>query len=173
MIGERPVGLSAVAPTGVTVQASDDSCLADAQRRLYRDLPAWFRARVTADNLGAAVMNAVWRDPRYLAAQREWARCMNEAGVPVATPHAARIEAQRRTVGLTPGQARQVEVDLAGVEARCAVQTGFGDTVRDLDRQYTVGAEAAHADQLDTYRRLQLSALPYARTVLTTPPAGR
>jgi hypothetical protein len=163
--GDRP-DLSAVAPTGVTVQASADGCLADAQRRLYGDLHRWFTARVTANNLAPAVMNAVWRDPRYGSAEQVWARCMRAAGVPVAGPRAARAEADRRGAGRPAVQAHAAEVAVATAEATCARTTGFGAVVRRIDREHSAAFQATYAGQLDAHRRLQRAALPRARAVV-------
>ncbi|MFI1284225.1 hypothetical protein ACH4U5_26325 [Streptomyces sp. NPDC020858] len=51
LFGTGPAELSVTLPTGYTVRAHTDGCLAAAQQRLYGDQPAWFRASVVVNNL--------------------------------------------------------------------------------------------------------------------------
>ncbi|MGW7439141.1 hypothetical protein [Streptomyces sp. NPDC054849] len=51
LFGTGPAELSVTLPTGYTVSAHTDGCLAAAQQRLYGDQPAWFRASVVVNNL--------------------------------------------------------------------------------------------------------------------------
>ncbi|GAA3131974.1 hypothetical protein GCM10010521_17370 [Streptomyces rameus] len=54
LAGPRPEGLTADLPNGIRVTHSDTGCTAEAERRLYGDLPAWFRA--TRQAIAAALL---------------------------------------------------------------------------------------------------------------------
>ena len=51
LFGTGPSELSLRLPTGYTVRAHTDGCLAAAQRRLYGDQDRWFHASVVVNNL--------------------------------------------------------------------------------------------------------------------------
>jgi hypothetical protein len=51
LFGTGPAELSLRLPTGYTVRAHTDGCLAAAQRRLYGDQDRWFHASVVVNNL--------------------------------------------------------------------------------------------------------------------------
>ncbi|MBO2452120.1 hypothetical protein J4573_33880 [Actinomadura barringtoniae] len=67
--------LSVTLPTGYTVTANSDGCLASAQQQLYGDLRSWFRAQTITNNLRAEAESRMSRDPAYRAAVDRWDRC--------------------------------------------------------------------------------------------------
>jgi hypothetical protein len=166
LVGERPEGLSANLPIGGTVQASDEGCIAEAEKQLYGDLNRWFRARVIASNLTPLYMPKVMGDPRYKKALRNWARCMVRSGHAYESPEELRLALGTSTAGLSPEEAHAVEVQLAVAEARCAKSTKFGATARRLDRTYGEVVRKRYWEEVETKRRLQLAAVPKARALV-------
>ena len=67
--------LSVTLPTGYTVTANSDGCLASAQQQLYGDLRSWFRTQTITNNLRAEAAARMSRDPAYRAAMDRWNRC--------------------------------------------------------------------------------------------------
>ncbi|WP_424216528.1 hypothetical protein ACN20G_30820 (plasmid) [Streptomyces sp. BI20] len=63
LFGAGPAELSLTLAGGQTVRAHTDGCLAGAQRRLYGDEAAWFRASVVVNNLDAQAVTGTGRDP--------------------------------------------------------------------------------------------------------------
>ncbi|WP_260610365.1 hypothetical protein, partial [Streptomyces sp. WAC06614] len=75
LFGAGPAELSLTLPTGYTVRAHTDGCLAQAQRQLYGDQADWFRASVTVNNLRPLVQQRLGQDPAYAAALARRAAC--------------------------------------------------------------------------------------------------
>lgn len=160
--GAAPIGLEANLPNGMVVRHSDQGCSAEAQRRLYGDLRAWYQARKTAEALPGIRRGLVTADPELHRALPAWSNCMRERGHSYRSPEDIRVALPQPD---QPG-AHETEVRLAVAEATCAKQTGLAETVRELDRHYaaTLGHEF-HRD-LDAMRRMQFTALPLARAVV-------
>ncbi|WP_308282355.1 helix-turn-helix domain-containing protein [Streptomyces lichenis] len=87
ILAERP---SVKAPTGVTITASAEGCIADAERTLHGDLPDWFRVKVITTNLRPVRKVRVRQDRRYTEAVRQWAACMRAAGRLYGSPEESR-----------------------------------------------------------------------------------
>ncbi|MEJ3748260.1 hypothetical protein WEI85_33865 [Actinomycetes bacterium KLBMP 9797] len=155
--GARPEGLEARLPSGGVVRRSAEGCRSEAERRLYGDLPAWYRAHRVVANLSIVRSGRVLADPAYAAALPAWARCMRRHGYPVDSP--AHL---RRTVA---DRGRDAEVAAAVAEATCATG-GLAATARELDARY--GAELAqlYRSDIETKRRLELAAAPRARAIV-------
>ncbi|WP_199922814.1 hypothetical protein [Streptomyces sp. NRRL S-87] len=68
LFGTGPTELALALPTGYTVRAHTDGCLARAQQQLYGDQAAWFRASVTVNNLRPLAEARLGDDPAYTAA---------------------------------------------------------------------------------------------------------
>ncbi|MFD9333400.1 hypothetical protein ACFWBF_03150 [Streptomyces sp. NPDC060028] len=158
LMGRSPVGLSAEAPTGMTLTASTEGCIAQAQRSLYGDLAGWFRAKVVTMNLRPAQETRVREDRRYADAVGEWAGCMRAAGRPYATP----LDSRQAAAGL----ADAAETELAVIEATCATGTPLARVSQALDLTYGEEVRARHQDEIDLRRRLQNDALPMAERVV-------
>lgn len=147
--------------SGGVVGRGTDGCVAEAEQALYGDLAAWTAATVHSDEFAARIPPLVARDPRYRRAQDAWAGCMRAAGLPYRTP-----EEIRRTLGEPTRANRAAETRLAVAEARCARQTRFGAVATAVDREYREAIGPADRAAVDAHRRLQLAALPRARTAL-------
>ncbi|MEU9167403.1 hypothetical protein AB0D34_06345 [Streptomyces sp. NPDC048420] len=160
--GAEPKGLSARLPNGVQVTHSDQGCVAEAERALYKDLPAWFRATRVTDSLSGVRVNSVLTDKRYLAAVAPWARCMREKGYTYPTPAGARAAATR------PDQAwpHAKEVRLASAEAACAGKTGLASVAKALDTEYRAELRRRYPAPTADLDRLRREALPRARAIV-------
>jgi hypothetical protein len=88
LFGDRPGALSVRLPTGHVVTTSDNGCLAEAQRRLYGDRKAWFRADTVVGNLEPLAQQRAQQDPREDALRR--------ARTAVGRRFQAQIDTQRR-----------------------------------------------------------------------------
>ncbi|MYX98421.1 hypothetical protein GT045_27360 [Streptomyces sp. SID486] len=157
--GPRPDGLTADLPNGVRVTHSDTGCTAEAERRLYGDLPAWFRATRTTTVLTGERMAAVQQDQRYLDAREDWARCMKAAGQPYTDPRISRATAER-------GVSRAREIRLAVAEATCARSTGLSRVAAAVDRSYDTRLRQRYPGAYGDLARLTEAALPRARALI-------
>ncbi|MFF2521453.1 hypothetical protein [Streptomyces liangshanensis] len=160
--GPSPYGLSATLPTGGTVRRSDRGCVSHAQRELYGDLPAWFRASTTADALRPVRIGKVLADSRFVRLLAPWKRCMRLAGHPYASPADARAAALSPTRPLS----RPAEIALATAEADCAIRSGLAGTARRLDRDHETALRRRYRAATQQWSRLRAEALPRARAVL-------
>jgi hypothetical protein len=168
LVGDRPVGLSVTLPTGDVVTASDHSCIAEAQRRLYGDLPLWFRARVITSNLQQLYVPKVMADARFQQAVGRWAECMRQAGFQYPSPERLHEALPQITAGRSQVAAHDVEVQLAVAEATCAIKTPLGAVARELDHRYGDAVRNQYRAEIQARRRLQLAALPLAYRVIGT-----
>ncbi|GAB3953890.1 hypothetical protein GCM10029976_094970 [Kribbella albertanoniae] len=153
--GPEPVGLTATLPGGQVVQHSDKGCQSEAQRELYGDLPTWYASTKVIQNLKGHRFGMVLGDPRYQAALPAWSECMRDRGYRFTSPDAARSEKLTQVV----------ELRQAGAEARCAISTGLGALVRELDTSYDAQLREEHQSLLATRVDLQRRALPKARAL--------
>lgn len=165
LMGPSPVGLSATAPTGMTVTASAEGCIADAERTLYGDLAAWFRVKVVTMNLRPVREARVREDRHYQDAVGQWAACMRAAGRPYATPDASRQAAARFGESLPAAEADAAEAELATVEATCAAGTPLARVSQALDHTYGERLRAQHQEEIALRWRFQNGALPTARRI--------
>jgi hypothetical protein len=150
--------LTAKLPTGGEVHRSGTSCTSSAERELYRDLPAWYRATKITENLGGLRYGLVQSDSRFAQATASWARCMRAAGQPYDTPEAARA-----AVPTTGANARTREIQIAVAEATCARSTNLGAVARSLATSVDQMLEQRYRAELSTRRQLARAALPRAR----------
>ncbi|MET9958414.1 hypothetical protein ABZ128_04890 [Streptomyces sp. NPDC006326] len=169
LMGASPVGLSVQAPTGMTITASAEGCIADAERALYGDLKGWFRVKVVTMNLLPVREARVREDRRYADAVGRWAACMRAAGRPYATPDDSRQAAAHYAESLPAQEADAAEIALAVTEATCATGTPLAQVSRALDRTYGEQLRAQHRQELAERWRFQNAALPMARRI--APPA--
>ncbi|MEV4815980.1 hypothetical protein [Micromonospora tulbaghiae] len=158
----EPDALRATLPAGGVLRRSSHSCTSEAERQLYRDLPAWYRATKVTDNLAGLRVGRVLADPRYADGVRAWRRCMRAAGHDVADPASARASVPEPTAGsATPG-----EIRLAVAEATCAARTGLGPLARRLDAEHRGALDRRFRTEVTERLRLEAAALPRARAVL-------
>ncbi|MEW1642117.1 hypothetical protein [Streptomyces sp. NPDC091219] len=160
--GARPQGLSARLPNGIRVSHSDQGCQATAERQLYGDLQAWFRATRVTDSLAGMRVGLVTADKRYKAAVTVWARCMRERTYRYADPARARAAA---TLPKTPWP-HDKEVRLASAEAACAVSSGLSSVAGSLDSEYRDRLRREHPRETADLARLKREALPRARAIV-------
>ncbi|WP_147312428.1 hypothetical protein [Thermomonospora umbrina] len=158
--GRRPDEVEAWLPTGGVVRRGTADCPSQAQRALYGDLAGWFRATRVTGSLTALTEARVLGDPRYGAAVRPWASCMERRGHPFATPARARTE----TLRTAPRHAEEVEVAVA--EASCAEVTGLASRARSLEAEHAHIVTTPYRAEVVALRRLRLEALPRARGVV-------
>lgn len=150
---------------GGEVRTPKESCRTHAAERLYGDFPRWFRTRKTVEGLTALYVPELMRDRRFTRSLADWSACMRAAGHDHADPTAAREHVRAATADLPPEKAHAVEVEVAGAEARCADETGFAETARDLEVEYQEGMTDYRAD-IDAYRRMGVRALAVAREIV-------
>jgi hypothetical protein len=156
--GARPDGLEARLPDGSLVRHSDQGCSSEAARRLYADLPGWFRASRTLNDIPSAAFDRMVRDPRLRRAVGQWASCMRGAGLAYPSPEALHA-------ALGPHPPRDREVRFAVAEATCATRTPLARTARQLHQHYLRQLNDEYRAQVATLRRLQLAALPRAAAI--------
>ncbi|WP_144024016.1 hypothetical protein [Amycolatopsis keratiniphila] len=155
--GERPVGLIATSPAGVEITRSDRGCTSQLEKKLYRELQTWFRAKTVTDGLHVPRRQQVSVDPRFRTALSDWARCMAERGYSFAAP--ARVHEAFRVRG-------PEEISAAIAEATCARSTGFASVARDLDAHYEALQGQQYGREIADRLRLERAALPLARAVV-------
>ncbi|MDQ0772572.1 hypothetical protein QF026_001038 [Streptomyces aurantiacus] len=135
LFGRGRAELAVTLPTGYTVKAHTDGCLAAARRELYGDERRWFRTQVVVDNLRTEARQRMKHDPDYRVAHGRWVRCVSPADGP--RPERPDPEAA----------------------ARCARESGL-DTVRArLEPVLLARVRTERRDQLTTYRQLRTRAL--------------
>ncbi|MDQ1034799.1 hypothetical protein QFZ75_001215 [Streptomyces sp. V3I8] len=159
--GSHPRGLTVDLPNGARVSHSDQGCTAEAERSLYGDLPAWFRATRTTTYLAGERVAAVQQDPQYLAARDRWARCMKAAGLPYADPQESRAAADPEK-----GVSRAREIRLAVAEATCAVSTGLSREASALDRSNDARLRKRYPAVYSDLARMKAAAMPRARALV-------
>jgi hypothetical protein len=154
--------LTATLPSGITVRRSSRSCTSEAQRELYVDLPAWYRAVKVTEAVPLVAYGLAQADGRLKAAVGRWSACMHAAGHPFADPQQPRASVTT-TVADAPSPQ---EVRLAVAEATCAQGTGLADTARTVNGEYTRQVETRYRTEVTDKRRLAVAALPRAHEVL-------
>lgn len=152
-------------PLGGTVWTTRDGCRATAMKELYGDLPAWFRAKKTAQSLTALYAPEIVADARFKRAVRAWAACMREAGHPYGTPPEIREKRAAITEGMSPDAARATEVRLAVAEATCANSTPLARTARTLEHRLRSEKLGPYRDDIAAFRRMNLTALARAEAL--------
>ncbi|WP_433543724.1 hypothetical protein ACQPZG_00440 (plasmid) [Streptomyces sp. CA-294286] len=165
--GPEPAGLTARTADGAVLTRSNQGCLAESDRALYGNLGRWFQAVSTADSLAELRRQRVLGDPAYTEAARDWSACMRKAGHAYADP--VRL---RAAVGRQPSLPKAREVALALAEARCATTSGLAAVAAELDREHAARLRQGREAEADAQRRLQLTALPRARSVVDGATAG-
>ncbi|MEU9187004.1 hypothetical protein AB0D14_21145 [Streptomyces sp. NPDC048484] len=144
LFGRGRPELSVTLPTGYTVKAHTDGCLAAAQRELYGDERRWFRTQVVVNNLRTEARQHLKRDPDYRAAHARWVRCAEPAA------------------GARPDRPDP------GVAAQCAHESGLDEVRARLEPVLLARVRAKRRDQLTTYRQLRSRALHRAAHLYAT-----
>lgn len=152
-------------PLGGTVWTPRDGCRATAMKELYGDLPAWFRAKKTAQSLTALYAPQIVADARFKRAVKAWAACMREAGHPYGTPPEIREKRSAITERTSPDAARATEVRLAVAEATCANSTPLARTARTLEHRLRSEKLRPYRDDIAAFQRMSLTALARAEAL--------
>ncbi|MFD0884513.1 hypothetical protein ACFQ08_08090 [Streptosporangium algeriense] len=155
----------ATLPSGGVVRHSTRGCTSQAQQQLYGDARTWFRVKEIKANLRAVKQDAVGGDPAFVTAMAGWADCMRGRGQVFRSPGEIRAVLDRSRQEGTEDRWRRAAV----AEATCARRTGLSATAHSLDRHYEQRLHAEYREELTTWRRLALSALPRARTITAFP----
>jgi hypothetical protein len=165
-VARRPDELEARLPTGGVVRRSAVSCTSQAQRRLYGDLPTWYRVTKVVQNLNGVRKARVIQDPRFTAAVSAWSACMRQRGHPYADPREARAKTTLNgSAGPRSRKAREAEVGTAVAEAACAHAAGLSAVARDLDEKYGRALDEQYRSDFTTERRMQRQALNHAAMI--------
>lgn len=154
-------------PGGATVRQNPTGCTSQAQRRLYGDLDAYLRARITADNLNPLVLTRVTTDPAFLAAERRWRTCMAQHGWLVAHHGELAARVAETAATLASGAQARRRQSAAVLAARCNRQAGLSATARRLTPAADRRIRADLAPLLADLSRREQAALPYARRLLS------
>lgn len=160
--GRRRNALTVRLPSGAEVGRSDEGCTAEAERELYGDLTAWFRAEAVTQALSGLRRSQVTADPAYADAVRAWSACMRGRGLPHPTPEAARARFLDAPGEATPAEERRTAV----AEAECAQSSGLSRTVARLRGHYGDELRAEHRSAFRERDRLRREALPRARAIV-------
>jgi hypothetical protein len=159
--GER-MDLTITTPDGLKMTRSRDGCQSESERALYGDLATWFRARSTVDGLESMSQQRVLSDPGLTAKNRAWAACMRLAGHAYTSPSDLRAKLPPADKPLP----RAEEIRLAVTEATCAHSSGLAATAAALERKYDTQLRQRYRSSVATERRLRLTALPRARSIV-------
>ncbi|MGW7195679.1 hypothetical protein [Streptomyces chryseus] len=160
--GRQRNALTVTLPSGAEVGRSDEGCTARAEKELYADLAAWFRAEAVTQALSGLRRSQVIADPAYTGAVRVWSACMNRRGVHHPDPAAARARFLDTPGKATPTEERRTAV----AEAQCALSSGLSDTAGRLSSRYGDALKAEHHSAFRERDRLQRAALPRARAIV-------
>ena len=157
--------LRAKLPGGGIVSRSTNGCVSDAERRLYGDLATWHRVHSVTLSLTGPRRDGVVSDPRFTEAVTRWSTCLRGDGYTYGDPDEIRAELHDPDKSRTPAEWGR----LAVAEATCADSTGLAATARVLDLEYARRLRDRYPDETTTTLRLQLAALPRARSVAGVP----
>lgn len=136
---------------GGTVSFGGGGCQAEAQRTLYGDVVEWARITYVPQALHLTMAKQVEQDPQYLAALREWAKCMSGKGFQVASPEAAQDELKDAYGRQGASQElRAKEIATAVADGECAEQGGIPDLVLSIKRRLV--SELPEVDRADLER---------------------
>ncbi|TFE58501.1 hypothetical protein E3E14_01260 [Streptomyces sp. ICN441] len=125
LFGSGPTELSLTLPTGHTVHAHTDGCLAAARHTLYGDQRRWFRAEVTVNNLRAEAAARMRADPAHRAAHARFIRCLDPAGEAGTPPRQAAVES--RTPPREPAGETRTRPPQAALEPRTPARQSAGE----------------------------------------------
>ncbi|MER6186674.1 hypothetical protein [Streptomyces sp. NPDC001652] len=162
---DAPV-ITAEVPAGGTVSKRVGGCVAEAEKHLYGDRVAWFRAEKTAMGLQPLYVPQLMADKRFASALASWSQCMARSGHTYRTPQEARQAAVELGLKASPGKAFEAERKLAVADATCAKNTSLRSIGNERETHYVNKLRDRYGSDLDTYARLQLQALARAEKVV-------
>lgn len=148
-------GVTTPLPTGGIDGHSADGCQATADRQLYGNYSAWFKARFVALDLPRLWQAMVLNDRRYSSAVSMWSSCMRAKGYRYSSPAQAASRWSQ-------------QIPAAVAEAQCAGNTGLTRVADRLSQVFAARVSHEFRSSLEAEWRLERSALPRARRVLRT-----
>jgi hypothetical protein len=160
--GPAPVGLEARDAEGRRVTHSDKGCDAEAQRKLYGDLPAWYRATKVTNGLPRVRADQILSDRSFAPLVSKWSGCMKTAGFDFRAPVQSADLMRRRT----DGPAAE-EIRTAVSEAECLQSSGLAAAAKAADQRIAAEQQRQFKSELDTEQRLRRAALPVAAEVIS------
>jgi hypothetical protein len=163
---EGSPGATVRLPEGPVMGHSIQGCTAAAQRELYGNYAAWFRAAGTVAQLRPMWLGQVAADRTFTRAVARWSRCVRAAGFGYPSPAALASALRTRAEGRA---ARLARAGRAG--ARCTRDQGLPALVRSLVHRYSGALIRTYRKEVIAYRLLQSGAIPRAR-LLTRSPAS-
>jgi hypothetical protein len=153
-------------PGGGTFRKRVGGCVAEAERNLYGDPQAWFRAEKVVGRLRPLYVPKVLADQRFVAALDVWAQCMKGAGYSYRDPSEARRAAVEQA-HQTPGDvAFAAERRLAVVDATCAQDARLRSIGEERESHYLATLRDRYGEDLDRYASLQHEALARAKKIV-------
>ncbi|WP_239148954.1 hypothetical protein [Streptomyces sp. SID12501] len=162
---DAPV-ITAEVPTGGTVRKRVGGCVAEAEKQLYGDRVAWFRAEKTVMGLQPLYVPQMMADKRFASALASWSRCMARSGHTYRNPQEARQAAVEQGLKAGPGKGFEAERKLAVADATCAKNTSLRSIGNERETHYVNMLRGRYGSDLDTYARLQLQAFARAAEVV-------
>ncbi|MCX4744110.1 hypothetical protein OG455_01040 [Kitasatospora sp. NBC_01287] len=175
LLGTAAHQVTVQVPGGQAFFYNSDACLTTAEDQLYG--PDYQRLHNTFQVLTNQVLTAVQQDPRYLAAQRDWAACMGRAGVAVKelADAPALVGDRLGQAGQDPAAVRAVGLDelrTARTDAGCQRSSALAAAVAAAQPGAERATLGTHAADLDRLRALTGAAVARATTG-NAPAAGR
>ncbi|MEU5344586.1 MULTISPECIES: hypothetical protein [unclassified Streptomyces] len=153
-------------PGGGTLRKRIGGCVAEAEKKLYGDPRAWFRAEKAAGHLRSLYVPKVLADQRFSAARNTWSRCMKRAGYVYKDPGESRQSAVAQAYRTAEPKAFEAERKLAVADATCARDTDLRPIGEERESHYVAQLRDRYGEALDTYTRLQHQALDRARKIV-------
>ncbi|WP_329283597.1 hypothetical protein [Streptomyces sp. NBC_01451] len=153
-------------PNGATIRRQMGGCVAEAEKRLYGDPEAWFRANKIASNLQPLYVPQVMRDKQFVAALSVWSTCMEHAGHPEKDPGAARQAAKERALRSTSDETFAAERRLAVADATCARTASLAAIGKERETHYVNALRGRYGQALDTSRRIEHEAYVRAADIV-------
>ncbi|MFJ2645140.1 hypothetical protein ACIO1C_00135 [Streptomyces sp. NPDC087420] len=164
--GSRAPEITAQTPGGATVRRQMGGCVAEAERKLYGDPEAWFRADKIASNLQPLYVPRVMKDKQFVAALTVWSTCMEHAGHPYKDPGAARQAARERALRDASGRSFAAERRLAVADATCARAASLTAIGKKREAYYVNALRGRYGDALDASHRIQRQAFVRAADIV-------
>ncbi|GAA3848045.1 hypothetical protein GCM10022403_094680 [Streptomyces coacervatus] len=157
------------APSGGTITKQSGGCTGEAERTLYGDPAAWFRADATVSNLRPLYVGKLLRDKEFKSAVRTWSRCMSRAGHPYPDPDAARQATREHSAQQTRAEEAGTfanETRIAVADATCARAVSLRSVGERREAHYVGELAGKYGDALDAHRRMQQHALARAERIV-------
>ncbi|MFI8074177.1 hypothetical protein ACIF85_36195 [Streptomyces sp. NPDC086033] len=170
MDGDRDaVLLTSRTPSGGTITKQSGGCAGQAEKMLYGDPAAWFRADVTVRNLRPLYVGKLLRDKEFKSAVGAWSRCMSKAGHPFPDPDAARRSTREHSAEQTRAEEARAfanETRIAVADATCARSVSLRSIGEQREAHYVGELSAKYGHALGAHLRMQRQALTRAERMV-------